>query len=158
MGGNDMHPFDSSPIAASSGIPDLVLHAFFKTWRGRRFRSLVHEGQGVLLVRQVFARAQASCNGLDPARKHAAGELYGMADWDTLPQGMRVCAGICLAYLVDNGQLPLKVHWTPSGKGKRHYWLSPRSPSSVPAPAAPCLPAAMGRNELPDDIDPACPY
>lgn len=60
---------------------------------------------------------------LTPRKRYTAEELCGPDLWDSWVPGEQISAGICLAYLVRNGTVPLVMHITRSGKGTKKYFL-----------------------------------
>lgn len=115
-----MHPFYAAPFES---LPAGVGNAFIRSWRGPRYFALVPPDREALLMHQVYTRVRRNIGHLDPLRKHPARVLCG-DDWKTLLKGQPSAAGIFLAFLVENGHVPLRLHVTRSGKGSKTYWIT----------------------------------
>lgn len=110
-------------------LPRAALVAFFRSWRGRRCRSLIGSSATVRWARTVYARVVPATATLDPNRMVTAGELFGADDWKDLRRAYQVCAGIFIAFVVSSTDLlPLRMHQTRSGKGTKKYWRHWKTP------------------------------
>lgn len=61
---------------------------------------------------------------LNRANRHLSRDLCGAAFWYSLPLRMRICAGICIAFMARAEDLPLRLHRTRRGRGSKTYWLT----------------------------------
>jgi hypothetical protein len=76
------------------------------------------------LLQAVHRVCVATLPTLSRTRKHRSRDLCGEDFWAPLSRGRRICAGLCIAYLVREKHLPLRLHETPRGKGSKAYWIS----------------------------------
>jgi len=112
-----------------------ALVAFFRSWRGKRCRSLIGNRATVRWARTVYAHVVPATAKLDPKRKVTAGDLFGADDWNGLRRAYQVCAGIFIAFVVSSTDLlPLRMHKTRSGKGTKKYWLHLKALAPMPSP------------------------
>ena len=79
---------------------------------------------GHLMLRNAHVWCTRNLPTLDPARKHSSRDLCGSDTWSALKPRQYICAGMCIAFLVTHGVLPLHMHITRSGKGSKTYWLN----------------------------------
>jgi hypothetical protein len=97
---------------------------FFTTYRGKRCVSSYGEVRTTAMLELVFTCVVSELPTLDGTKKYKARQLCNEGIWLRLSHAEISCAGLCLAYLVDGGALPLRRHDTPSGKGPRTYWIN----------------------------------
>ncbi len=110
------------------------LHAFLATARGSQCVGRLRDTSAALqLLQSVYVACNENLSSVHMGRMYLARELCGDDFWCGRRRRDRVCAGICLAYLVDEVHvLPLRAHVTKSGKGSKRYWL--RAPVVEAAP------------------------
>jgi hypothetical protein len=115
----------SSNILKAIDMSTINQLEFEKSASGRRVRQVLGNRrappEGLLnIVRQAVMEVVPY---LAPRKRYTAEELCGPDLWDAWAPGLQISAGICLAYLVRNGTVPLVMHTTPSGKGTKKYFL-----------------------------------
>lgn len=87
-------------------------------------RLRIHNTDLSKIFTSILQTVSANLSGLIPGKKYKASELCGSDMWSLWPfKGQRVCAGICLSFLVGAGALPLKRHKTKSGGGSKRYFV-----------------------------------
>lgn len=119
----------NSPTSASARpTAAAIAHAFLATPSGQRCQAMLGDARARTLPRMVRALAIANRLALDPNRRHFTRDLCGASAWAQLRPREKVCAGMCMAFLVARKLLPLRTHVTRSGKGARSYWLLPDQP------------------------------
>ncbi len=96
---------------------------FMKTSSGRRAATLlaadrVKPGRIYTTVLTAVTRAMPR---LRDGKKYTTAMLCAPTVWSELSPGEGCVAGMCLAYLVRNKMVALRLHRTPSGKGTRRY-------------------------------------
>lgn len=104
-------------------LPRAALVAFFRSWRGKRCRSMLGDKATVLLAKTVYVQAMPEIAKLVPNRKVTARDLFGADEWPAHTLRYRICTGIFIAFLVSSTDLlPLRMHKTRSGSGTKKYW------------------------------------
>lgn len=100
-------------------------HEFEESASGRRVRQVLGNSNAPpeALLRTVRQAVMEVIPYLAPGKRYTAEELCGPDLWDAWAPGEQISAGICLAYLVRNGAVPLVMHITRSGKGTKKYFL-----------------------------------
>ena len=105
-----------------------IYDSFSKTSAGRRSAGLLRK-HSVIPLKQlcdaVHTEVVWTLPHLSKGGKYTAEELCGPDMWLAWFTGERRVAGMCLAHLVKVGSVPLTLHYTRSGKGKKRYFLSP---------------------------------
>jgi hypothetical protein len=72
----------------------------------------------------VFHYVEATIPSLVPEKRYTAEQLCGPELWAMWPHfGQRCSAGLCLAFCVEVGALPLEKHETKSGSGTNRYFV-----------------------------------
>ncbi len=126
-------------------LPSAALRAFLATARGSQCVGRLDAKLAPQLLQSVYVACNENLRFARMGRKYLARELCGDDFWYGRLRCEQICSGICLAYLVDELHvLPLRIHWTKSGKGSKRYWLRgpadgavPSRPSISPAPILP---------------------
>jgi hypothetical protein len=111
---------------------------------GRRCASLLECGNysSRKMLDAVYAAINDALPGMDEGVNYTASQLCGADFWSGLYRNDRSAAGICLAFMVKHSMVPLTMHRTRSGKGKKKYHLTPkrtpiaRSVAVAPRPAS----------------------
>lgn len=101
-----------------------AFRVFFQSASGRRCRAMLGEEPALRLLGSVFRACTATLPTLSRIRKHPSRDLCGAEFWAPLSKRLRICAGLCVANLVDRQDLPLRLHRTPSGRGAKTYWIT----------------------------------
>lgn len=104
-----------------------IFETFKKTPAGRRATTLLRASSlaSAQLFNAVHAAVVEHLPYLDDGRRYTTEELCGPELWSTWFTAERRVAGMCLAHLVKVDSVPLTLHYTRSGKGKKRYHLSP---------------------------------
>jgi hypothetical protein len=121
-----------------------LLEKFEDSTAGRRCSSLLECGNYRLrkMFDDVYAAINDALPGMDEGVNYTASQLCGADFWSGLHRNDRSAAGICLAFMVKHSMVPLTMHRTRSGKGKKKYHLTPkrtpiaRSVAVAPRPAS----------------------
>lgn len=105
-------------------FPSYLSKTFPSSVNGLRCRAMLGEVQAQALLVQVYTWCSSNLPLLDDARKHLSRDLCHADRWNTLSRRERICAGLCIAFLVNReAALPLRMHKTRSGKGSKSYWI-----------------------------------
>ena len=140
------HPASIKQTQASA-LPASSIDAFLASASGRRCSAMQGEGPAQNLLRSVYLACATNIPRLSRTSKHPSRDLCGAEYWAPLSRGLKSCAGMCVAFLVDRQDLPLQLHVTRSRKGSKTYWLKgARRPSTAPART---LPSAAYRGSVP---------
>jgi hypothetical protein len=95
---------------------------------GRSCASLLE--RGIHKPRQMFDDVYAAVTnalpGMDDCVNYTAAQICGSDVWAGLHRNEKSAAGMCLAFMVKHSMVPLTMHRTRSGKGKRKYHLTPK--------------------------------
>lgn len=112
-----------------------LLEEFAKTPAGRRAASLLatHTNTTAQLLYAVFFETAFALPYLMEGEKYTTEQFCGPDKWSPLHKAERRVAGMCLAYLVNVGAIPLTRHLTPSGNGTKRYLL-PVKVGAAPLP------------------------
>lgn len=95
---------------------------FVSTASGRRATSLLGNKSAVAdLYERTFGAVAESAPHVGLGKLRTTEQLCGRGMWINLWTAERRVAGMCLAFQVSLDALPLAVHRTPSGKGKKRY-------------------------------------
>ena len=100
--------------------------AFSKTSAGRCSATLAKRFSTLppkQLWNAVYSAAAMPVPQLKEGSKYTTEQLCSLDIWSPLLTVERRIAGMCLAYMVKVGAVPLRLHLTPSGKGKKRYFL-----------------------------------
>jgi len=101
---------------------------FASTASGRRATSLLGNKRAVEdLYERTFGAVAESAPHVGLGKLRTTEQLCGGSIWINLRTAERCVAGMCLAFQVSLDALPLAMHRTPSGKGKKRY----RSPANL---------------------------
>lgn len=104
-----------------------IFETFEKTSAGRRAATLLRDS--IVTPAQFYDAVHVAVVEhlpyLDDGRRYTTEEQCGPELWSAWFTGERRVAGMCLAHLVKVGSVPLTLHYTRSGKGKKRYYLSP---------------------------------
>jgi hypothetical protein len=93
---------------------------------GARAAGLLRTHRTPLLAMFEVVRLEVTDNlpGLIEGGLYSTEQLVGPEVWAAWPfYGQRRAGGMCLAFLVDIGAIPLELHKTLSGKGPKRYKL-----------------------------------
>lgn len=85
---------------------------------------MLGEGPSTQLLRSVFLACTTNIPRLSRTRKHPSRDLCGAPFWAPLSKGRCICAGLCIAFMERNQDLPLQLHKTHRGKGSKTYRLT----------------------------------
>ncbi len=111
------------PRQGSPKLPDSCAQAFVASPSGHRCKAMLGETRALRHLRSVFSACVAHMPELSRSRKHLSRDLCGAEFWTPLSRGLRVCAGLCIAFLAARQDLPLRLHKTRKGRGSKTYWL-----------------------------------
>jgi hypothetical protein len=93
------------------------MHAFASTSRGSRVYAMLAT-HGIAVERfmaEIHAKVLEDLPGLTPGGRYLTEDLCGPELWARFrTDGVRRCAGMCLAYLIEIGALPLVIATGPS--------------------------------------------
>ncbi|MEY2860498.1 MAG: hypothetical protein RL392_956 [Pseudomonadota bacterium] len=94
-----------------------------KTSSGHRAATMLatHRVKPEQVYATVLTAVTRAMPRLKDGKKYTTAMLCAPTVWSELSQGEGCVAGMCLAYLVRNKMVALRLHRTPSGKGKNHY-------------------------------------
>ena len=100
---------------------------FMKSSSGHRAAALLRASniRPAQLYDAVHAAVVEHLPYLDDCRRYTTEELCGSELWSQWHIAAVRVAGMCLAHLVKVGSVPLALHYTRSGKGKKRYYLRP---------------------------------
>lgn len=104
-----------------------VVQGYRHSHRFARCASLIGADESIELLILLCREASAVISRLRPGKKYLARELWGDLGWSGWSRGRKVCAGICLSYLVERQAISLRWHRTRSGRGPRRYTRLPTS-------------------------------
>lgn len=104
-----------------------IFEAFAETGSGRRAATLL--ANRMITPRQMFDAVHVAVvyalPNLIGGSLYTTEQLCGTALWATWRVADRRVVGMCLAYQVKVSAVPLVLHRTMSGKGKKRYCLTP---------------------------------
>ena len=102
-----------------------IFEAFSKTSSGRRASTLLatHAHTPAQLFNAIRTDVVAAIPRLIEGKKYSTEKLCSQDTWSPLYKAERRVAGMCLAFLVKVGAIPLTLHRTRSGKGTKSYQL-----------------------------------
>jgi len=112
-----------NPVLNCNQLDKAYASEFLTTHRGKRCVSLLSEVRTTAMLELVFTCVVSELPTLDGTKKYKARQLCNEGIWLRLAHAEISCAGLCLAYLAEGGDLPLRMHRTPSGKGPKSYWI-----------------------------------
>ena len=113
-----------NPVQNCDHLDRAYARVFLATHRGKRCVSSYGEVRTTAMLELVFTCVVSERPTLDSTKKYKARQLCNEDIWLQLSHAEISCAGLCLAYLAEGGALPLRRHYTPSGKGPRSYWIN----------------------------------
>lgn len=118
----------------------IIFQTFSKTSAGRCAATL-SKNYNTIAPKQVWdavhSEAVMALLHLKEGGKYTTEQICGPGIWSPWFTVERRVAGMCLAYLIKVGAIPLVLHLTPSGKGKKRYCL-PSTKAGV-ATASRCM-------------------
>lgn len=107
-------------------MKNLNFEIFIASAGGKRAAGLLRTHRTSLraMFETVYFEVADNLPGLIDGGLYTTEQLVGPDVWASWPYvGQSRAAGMCLAFLVDIGAIPLEVHKTMSGKGPMHYKL-----------------------------------
>lgn len=128
-----------------------IFEAFSKTSAGRRSATLLKK-YSVNPLKQlwdaVHSEAVWALPHLMEGSKYTTEQLCGPDIWSPWCTVERRVAGMCLAYLVKVGAIPLVLHLTPSGTSNKSYRLPSMKAGVATLPSGVTRPFAHDRRSL----------